>query len=572
MVFIGVLLFADFFFPDSVKAAAGYADLSSMGNGHEITSGYTVDGDYKFVPTVSDQTQIRFVGDWDNLYCRNSEADVRYISRYYPYADTTNWTNTRSAVLTNDKKGKLYVELKNVGEYGPLMTDWTNFTNLPYPDYANAYITMGGDTRLPQINIICVQNISVKFSYYNDQGNPISLKGHYTLNDLDFCQGFRIRENGGEIYYTKEAAARMGYDTATQIIWADSSETQPNQAHGWITYTFEGSETNMQFFVDVVNPKSKDYPYRKWDVSKWAGLPNAAKGYLHEYYKGAGRTDATEESFTAWVSSEFGYTAETVIQFEKKGNVIVEKLDGQTREALEGAAFTCYEWTGNGWQSVGSLNWDRAEKDYRLFGLKYSEKNQGRFKVQEVQNPSGYTGSWEQAFTLTEPGTVTWKYQAENTRVKGRITINKTDAGTGQPITGAVFQIKAKTDIRTVGGTILVKGGTVVDTVTVKDGSAVSKELELGTYLIREKQPAPGYVLNGKQQEVILSSGNKDVSVKVQNIRNQMIIQKISKGDGTVLPGVVFKVWNKAAQEATGKTYTTDKDGKIFLQGLAPGN
>ena len=482
MVFIGVLLFADFFFPDSVKAAAGYADLSSMGNGHEITSGYTVDGDYKFVPTVSDQTQIRFVGDWDNLYCRNSEADVRYISRYYPYADTTNWTNTRSAVLTNDKKGKLYVELKNVGEYGGetvnlrvTLTDWTNFTNLPYPDYANAYITMGGDTRLPQINIICVQNISVKFSYYNDQGNPISLKGHYTLNDLDFCQGFRIRENGGEIYYTKEAAARMGYDTATQIIWADSSETQPNQAHGWITYTFEGSETNMQFFVDVVNPKSKDYPYRKWDVSKWAGLPNAAKGYLHEYYKGAGRTDATEESFTAWVSSEFGYTAETVIQFEKKGNVIVEKLDGQTREALEGAAFTCYEWTGNGWQSVGSLNWDRAEKDYRLFGLKYSEKNQGRFKVQEVQNPSGYTGSWEQAFTLTEPGTVTWKYQAENTRVKGRITINKTDAGTGQPITGAVFQIVAKADIRTVGGTILVKGGTVVDTVTVKDGSVVSK-------------------------------------------------------------------------------------------------
>ncbi len=225
MVFIGILLFADLFFADSVNAAAGYADLSSMANGHEVTSGYMVDGDYKFVPTVSDQTQIRFVGEWDNLYCRNSEADVRYISRYYPYADTTNWTNTRSAVLTNDKKGKLYVELKNVGEYGGetvnlrvTLTDWANYTNLPYPDYANVYITMGGDTRLPQINIICVQNISVKFSYYNDQGQPISLKGHYTLNDLDYSQGFRIMESGGEIYYTKEAAARMGYDADTRII------------------------------------------------------------------------------------------------------------------------------------------------------------------------------------------------------------------------------------------------------------------------------------------------------------------------------------------------------------------
>lgn len=66
MVFIGVLLFVDFFFPNSVKAAAGYADLSAMTNGHEVTSGYMVDGDYKFVPTVSDQTQINFGGDWDN--------------------------------------------------------------------------------------------------------------------------------------------------------------------------------------------------------------------------------------------------------------------------------------------------------------------------------------------------------------------------------------------------------------------------------------------------------------------------------------------------------------------------
>lgn len=70
------------------EAAAGYADLSTMGNGHEVTSDYVVDGDYKFVPTVTDQTQIVFNGNWDNTFCRNSEADVNYISRFYPYADT----------------------------------------------------------------------------------------------------------------------------------------------------------------------------------------------------------------------------------------------------------------------------------------------------------------------------------------------------------------------------------------------------------------------------------------------------------------------------------------------------
>ena len=324
MVFIGILLFADLFFADSVNAAAGYADLSSMANGHEVTSGYMVDGDYKFVPTVSDQTQIRFVGEWDNLYCRNSEADVRYISRYYPYADTTNWTNTRSAVLTNDKKGKLYVELKNVGEYGrgngepacyadglgelyqssiSRLCQRLHYDGRRYPASADQYY-------------LCAKYFG-KIFYYNDQGQPISLKGHYTLNDLDYSQGFRIMESGGEIYYTKEAAARMGYDADTRIIWADGSDTQPNQEQGWITYTFEGSETNMQFYVDVINPKSKDYPYRKWDVSKWENLPSAVKGYLHKYYKGASRTDVTEEYYTAWVSSEFGYTAERLYNSKK---------------------------------------------------------------------------------------------------------------------------------------------------------------------------------------------------------------------------------------------------------------
>ena len=577
-VFVGILLFMELFHMKQAEAAAGYADLSAMKNGHEVAMGYEIDGDYKFVPMVTDETEIIFSGEWDNIYCRNAEADVNYISRYYPYADTEGWTNTKSAVLTNDKKGKLYVDLKNVGAYAGetinmrvTLTDWTNFTNLPSEDYANAYITMGGDTRLPQINMICVQNLSVKFSYYNDAGQPVSLKGHYTLNDLDYYQGFKILSPGGDVYYTKEAAARMGYDASTETIWADSSGTEPNQPDGWVTYTFEGSETSLQFFVDVTNPVSPDYPYRKWDVSRWAGLPDEVKGYLHRFYKGASGTHVSEETFTAWVTSEFGYTSEAVVTFSKKGNVIVEKLDSQTKEALEGAAFTCYEWTGSGWNSVGDLQWDSAEKDYRLFGLVYSSDNQGRFKIKERYSPSGYTGTWEKEFVLTESGTVTLKYQAENTRVKGQITIKKTDSETGNAVNGVVFRITAKEDIQTAGGTTIVKGGTVVDTLTVKDGSAVSGELELGTYVIQEITPASGYVLNGEKQEAVVSDGNRQVSVTFKNTRNSITIQKVSKDDGTALPGVVFRVWNKEESGDDAQEYITDQEGKIILRGMAPG-
>lgn len=577
-VILGIFLFWTVLQTRTVQAAAGYADLSEMQNGHEVTSGYEVDGDYIFVPKVTEHTEIVFDGEWDNLFCRNSEADVKYISRYYPYADTDTWYDTRSAVLTKDKKGRLSVELRNVGEYNGstvnlkvTLMDWANFTNLPYPDYANAFITMGGVTRLPQINVICVQNIVVRFAYYNEKGEPLSLKGHYTLNDLDFSQGFQILNQGGDIYYTKEAAARMGYDAKTGIIWADRTATEPERPEGWITYTFEGAQTDMRFYVNAVNPKAEEYPYRKWDVSRWPGLPASQKKNLETYYKGAGRTDVTEENHTAWITSEFGYTAEAVIHFGKKGNVIVKKTDQQTGETLEGAEFVCYEWNKNTWKEKDRLQWDAGERDYRIFGLLYSETNEGRFKIKEVKNPAGYKGNWEQEVVLNEPGAVTFKYQAQNEREKGKIRITKKDGNDGTLIDGAVFRITAKEDIRTVQGTVLTKAGTLVETLTVRNGNAVTGELEFGTYLIQEEKPAPGYIKSGKILEAALTASNKEVSVEFQNMKNQLVIQKVSKGDGKVLPGVEFCIWNKNASENEGTKCRTDTDGKILLQGFAPG-
>lgn len=577
--FLGALFLSVCFRATAAWAAAGYADLSEMKNGHEVTQEYEVDGDYKFVPTVNENTEILFSGEWDNLFCRNSEKDVRYISRYYPYADTKDWDNTRSAVLTGEKKGKLAVELRNVGEYGGetihlkvTLTDWNTFTNLPSADYANALITMGGSTRLPQINTICVQNLSVRFAYYNSSGEPVHLKGHYTLNDLDFCQGFRILNDEGEIYYTKEAAARMGYDAATGTIWADDSATEPDRREGWVTYTFQGTQTDICFYVSVVNPKADGYPYRKWDVSRWAGLPEEQKTNIERYYRGAGHTDVTEELHTAWITSEFGYAAEAVMKFGKKGNVIVKKTDDQTQEALSGAEFVCEEWNLTGWKQTAKLEWNGQEQDYRVFGLKYSSENQGKFRIRETKAPLGYRGSWEKEFVLTEEGTVTLRFQAENERETGRIRIMKTDAADSGKITGAVFRITAEEDIRTAGGTLLVRKGTIVDRVTVREGAAVTKELELGAYLVQEETPAPGYLKSDEIRPAVLEASQKEVTLEFQNYKNRLILQKISKGDGTVLSGAAFRIWKKGTEEAQGTEYVTDREGKIILDGLSPGN
>lgn len=70
----------------------------------------------------------------------------------------------------------------------------------------------------------------------------------------------------------------------------------------------------------------------------------------------------------------------------------------------------------------------------------------------------------------------------------GQITITKTGEN-NKKLSGAVFEIKAAKDIKTAGGTTLVAANTVVDTVTTDgNGSAASKQLELGQYIVKEKQ------------------------------------------------------------------------------------
>mgnify|MGYP000609304816 CR=1 FL=1 len=81
---------------------------------------------------------------------------------------------------------------------------------------------------------------------------------------------------------------------------------------------------------------------------------------------------------------------------------------------------------------------------------------------------------------------------------KNRSDHNHKTGENNKKLSGAVFEIKAAKDIKTAGGTTLVAANTVVDTVTTDgNGSAASKQLELGQYIVKEKTApdriCPGY-------------------------------------------------------------------------------
>ena len=157
----------------------------------------------------------------------------------------------------------------------------------------------------------------------------------------------------------------------------------------------------------------------------------------------------------------------------------------------------------------------------------------GEYVVTEKSAPDGYVQDGKQyPVSLKYAGQtvkiVTESVTVPNTPQKGTITVHKTDSETGKPVTEAeaVFEIHAKTDILTGDGTVRYQAGELVDTITTKGGSATSKPLYLGTYIVTEQTAPEGYILNPEPQEVTLRYGGQTVEIVTESVTFENVPQK----------------------------------------------
>lgn len=582
-------------FPENVFAVSegmdGLPSVVDSGIGKKVDTNSTIDGTYNFTPVIGANTKVSFGSTdgtkWDNKFCVNGEKYAQVCSKWWPLSNISdNGGNTHSFIPYERLKGKMYAEYTNVGNANGLpvtmriwFLDWqnTNISGYPgYEDVDNVVVsvdnTKGGAT--PVIDIKGLKWIKVRFSYYDENGNPLKVKGHFTLSDLDYSQGFYIDGKVDGIYVTKEADNRLIYDARTDAIWsakkgsnADDG-TSPDNPEGWVTYTYEGDSQTMVFYnggtiqnvdgpgkgLTTVQSYPKDFTFTGGDA-------------IFNGWKGSSRTEATD--WHVWNTSEFGYTSEMVMHQTKNVDLVIKKADETTGEALKGAEFTVYKMQGGQWVTYTKAEWKDEYKAYRALNLHAEDSEGGKFKVVETKNPTGYTGTWEHEFTAEKEGVVTLTLDATNARKTGQITITKTGEN-NKKLSGAVFEIKAAKDIKTAGGTTLVAANTVVDTVTTDgNGSAASKQLELGQYIVKEKTAPDGYVLDTTEHAVTLDDSHTSVNVAVQNQKNAIVLQKVSKNDGTVMEGVTFHIWND--DKSYDKTQKTDSNGRITIDGVKDG-
>ena len=221
----------------------------------------------------------------------------------------------------------------------------------------------------------------------------------------------------------------------------------------------------------------------------------------------------------------------------------VVKKDAETGNTIPyaGAGFQIYDPNGNlvkmtfTYPEVTTIDTFYTTADGELITPQTLEYGKG-YSLVEVQAPYGYVLNSEPVYfdvmqenSEIDSGITVIEVVRSNMAQKGTITVSKSGEvfssvneadGLYQPVytvsglENAVYEITAAEDIYTLDGTLRASKGEVVDTVTTgADGTAVSKELYLGKYEVKEITAPFGMVLNEEIHAVELVYAGQNVAV-----------------------------------------------------------
>ena len=195
----------------------------------------------------------------------------------------------------------------------------------------------------------------------------------------------------------------------------------------------------------------------------------------------------------------------------------------------------------------------------------------GTYYLEEVNAPDGYLKGQRMKFDITsghdwsQPFTI----QYANTPAKGKIKIVKTDSETAEPVEGAVYEIYADGDIKTGDNTIRNTSGELIDTVTTDDtGTALSQELYLGNYTVKEKETPDGYKLDTEEHKVSVEYADAVTPVVIETLEvedepNNIFIQKIDSETEKTLPGATLQLIDADGNIIDEWTTTDEESHKI---------
>ncbi|HDR4534482.1 TPA: choice-of-anchor A family protein [Bacillus cereus] len=239
----------------------------------------------------------------------------------------------------------------------------------------------------------------------------------------------------------------------------------------------------------------------------------------------------------------------------EKGHLQIKKVDENDENiVLKDAKFDVIDKDNNVVATVTTNEKGIAEvKDLPL----------GDYFVKEISAPEGYI-KVDTTVKVTIDNTNVIELVMKNTKKveNGQFKLLKKDSESGQLLPGAKFDV-------------IDKDGKVVETIVTDDkGEALSKQLPVGSYTLKEVEAPKGYELSSSSVSVDVEA-NKVVTVDVVNkkipekVTGQFEIVKVDTEDKTkVLSDAEFEVYKDGKKV---DTLRTDKTGKVISQKLEPG-
>ncbi|PEP54429.1 collagen-binding protein [Bacillus wiedmannii] len=239
-----------------------------------------------------------------------------------------------------------------------------------------------------------------------------------------------------------------------------------------------------------------------------------------------------------------------------KGAVELSKVDDVDGSVLKDAVFKIVDMNGHNVRS--DLTTDKDGK------VSVSDLRPGDYQFIETKAPTHYDLNQNPIkFTVEKSQTTKASVTATNSLTKGAVELTKVDDTDGSTLEGAIFKIVDHNglDVRS-------------DLTTDKDGKISVSDLHPGDYQFIETKAPKHYDLNQNPIKfTVEKSQTTKASVTATNslTKGAVELTKVDDTDGSTLEGAIFKIVDHNGLDVR-SDLTTDKDGKISVSDLRPGD
>ena len=410
------------------------------------------------------------------------------------------WLAVEGGAYTTDEAGQILIEDLDWGSYRLTETECAGYELLPRP-----------------------LSFTVDASNAKGAVEPVKVGG---------VLGVTNRQKPTTVSLVKTGTDETGTDTKVPVDGAEYglfTEAGDQVATDWT------DENGRIEFTGVL--------YGKYYVKELT----AAKGYA---------IDAEEHHFEITRENAGEGVGLRLTDAQKGATLTIIKLDAEGHQRLEGAEFDVKKADGTLVAHIATDDLGEA----RIRDLAW-----GDYTVTETRAPKGFVLDTEpKSFTVGRDNADTGiEMRFDNARKTGTVELAKTDAETGAPLAGAVYDLYA-TDGTLVRDDLPASGA---------DGKIAVSDLAWGSYYFKERTAPAGYSVSAELVRFAVNASNADAVQTIEATDNAgeatlTITKKVLADDYIAAQGeptFIFKITEVGRLEAITDTFPDTPDEPVVL-------